>query len=87
MATHYTCDRCGAGLHGPGRQIAREATIDWPDNGQRDTDTVILTFSVQRHPWDPETPDLCDDCYAHILHEVASMLDTDRTPMEKVEAR
>ena len=86
MATHYTCDRCRAEIHAPGRQgIQREVSIEWPGakaEGAYERETVVLTFGVHIRPYDPESPDLCNDCLAHILHEVASMLDTDKVPME-----
>lgn len=75
MAIHYTCDRCGADCSkGIGQSHGVE--IDWPD-AEGEKETVALQFSVNRPRVDFETPDLCGDCYAHILNMVASMLDTD----------
>jgi hypothetical protein len=91
MATHYTCDRCGVDINEHGHQRIREIEIDWPPpHGRRGRAVVELMFDV-RHPQPPSSdsimrPDLCDDCYAHILHEVASMLDTDREPEPAVQA-
>lgn len=84
MATHYTCDRCGVDIREHGYQRVRGVTIDWPD-AKDEKQTVELVFDV-RYPQPPSSesvfrPDLCDDCYAWILHEVASMLDTDREPV------
>lgn len=78
--TRYTCDRCEAEIHRPGRSEMREVWIGWPDKEDPFfKQQVVLSFGVTIRPYDPETPDLCDDCYAHILHEVASMLDAEQS--------
>jgi hypothetical protein len=80
--THYTCDRCGADLSRAVRPRWADVVIDWPDRPlSDDKDTIVLTWSVLR-PYVEMSPDLCDDCHAHILREAASMLDTDREPAE-----
>lgn len=83
MATHFTCDRCGTDIHEHGYQREREVTVEWPD-ARDEKQSVVLKFDVVFPPrgvdGDRTRPDLCDDCYAFILHEVASMLDTDREP-------
>jgi hypothetical protein len=80
--THYTCDRCGVDGIDHGYKRTREVCIEWPNT--KDGARVELVFDVLWPPRGMEgsvsRPDLCDDCYAHILHEVASMLDTDREP-------
>jgi hypothetical protein len=86
MGKHYTCDRCGVDIYGPGHEMRREVVIDWPD-AQGEKESVVLTFSVHVRPYDPETPDLCDDCYAHILNMVASVIDSDKTPIEAAASR
>jgi hypothetical protein len=65
-------------MRGPGHALVREVLIEWPSKDEPNAkEAVVLTFSTHIRPFDPETPDLCDDCLAHVLCVVASMLDTD----------
>lgn len=74
--THYTCDRCGADIKHPGRPELREVVIDWPGNELRgEKETLVLTFSVTKPYVDFETPDLCVECYTHVLDLVSAQLD------------
>lgn len=87
--THYTCDRCGVDVPAKGNSSARDVEIDWPD-APKEKGVVVLYYSVKvpakRSEDSAKEPDLCGDCVAHILHEIASMLDTDRVPRELVAA-
>jgi hypothetical protein len=69
--TNYTCDRCGAECR-RGVQMKRTVVIEWSTD---EKEVVELSFGVCRVERDHETPDLCVECYAHILDRVAALLD------------
>lgn len=78
--THYTCDRCGTKTSHHGWKQARSVDIHWPDDDMA-LKEVVLLYDVHWPGDESRRPDLCDDCLAHILHEVASRLDSDRVPV------
>jgi len=61
--------------------MKREVTIPWKAvdafDQPHDTEPVVLSVALFR-PVADGTPDLCDDCIARILDELASRLRTDR---------